>query len=236
MQSRFSFFVNSSIVIEKNTVVSEQTINAEGATVTTPINRNGHFTANLSGYFNKQFKKRDEWQFSVSTSVSSSAAHNFFIVNQQNGYQNTQVFEIKPGLTANWHDVISLYPSYVINYATTQYKLVNYPGTNYTTQGGGMVVSINLPKDFTWRADYTYKHNPLVAPGFQQNTNLLNLLVSKRIQEKGRGEIGLVCYDILNQSVNSYHYVSANSITDGQSQVQKRYVMLTYTYHFKKFQ
>jgi hypothetical protein len=98
-----------------------------------------------------------------------------------------------------------------------------------------MRVDLSLPQNFRWRADYTYKYNPIVEPGFQRSANLLDFSVTRRIQKDGKGEIGLLCYDILNQNVSSRHYVVANSITDIQSQVLKRYLLLTYTYHFRKF-
>jgi hypothetical protein len=226
---------NSRIIIEKNTIVNEQTINAEGATVTTPINRNGRFTGYLSGSLSKHFKKQGKWDFTAISNASASAGHNFFIVNGQNGYQNTQSIYFEPVFVADWNNVISFEPNYRIDYATTQYQFVNYPKTNYTTQSAGMRVDLSLPQNFRWRADYTYKYNPIVEPGFQRSTNLLNFSVTRRIQKDGKGEIGLLCYDILNQNVSSRHYVVANTINDIQNQVMKRYLLLTYTYHFKKF-
>jgi hypothetical protein len=234
-QSGINFNINTRMVIETNTVINEQTINAEGATVSMPINRNGRFSTYLNGYFAKNFKKRNKWQLYVGTNVDVNAAHNFFIVNRQNGYQNTQNISIKENINLSWNDVVNFEPSYGIDHTTTQYHLVNYPNTQYTTQVAGMVADVSLPENFRWKVEYNYKYNPLVAPGFQRNTNMLNFSVSKRIQDKGRGEVGLVCYDVLNQNVSSSHFVYANSVTDVQNQVLKRYVLLTYTYHFKQF-
>jgi len=234
-QSGLNIYAASHIVLESNTIVNEQSISAEGATVTMPINRNGRFTAYLNGYFNKRFKKQGKWELNIAANYNASAGHNFFIVNQQNGYQNTQNIVFRPQLNLTWNDLITLEPSYSINYATTQYQLVNYPNTSYTMQGAGMAVDISLPENFRWRASDAYNNNPLVAPGFQRSSNLLNFMVTKRIQKGGKGEIGLICYDLLNENVSSDHYVVANTINDIQNQVLKRYVLLTYTYHFNKF-
>jgi len=227
--------LNTRFLVEKNTIVTEETINAEGASVSTPINRNGRFTTILYGYIAKQFKKRNKWQLNAGININGSAGHNFFIVNHQNGYQNTQSIDLSPNLIIDWNDIISFEPSYGINYATTQYKLVNYPNTSFTKQSAGMAVDVSLPENFRWRIGYNYKYNPLVAPGFQLSSNMLNFSVTRRIQKNNKGEIGLMCYDILNQNVNSNHYTAANAIYDNQFQVQKRYILLTYTYHFNKF-
>ena len=234
-ESGIQAYFNTRVVIERNSVVNEQSINAEGANVTTPINRNGRYSVYLGGSFSKQFKKRNKWQVSAVANLNASAGHYFFIVNQQNGYQNTQNVILAPQLFIDWNNLLTLEPSYNINYATTQYKLVNYPGNSFTTQGAGMAADLSLPKNFRWRVSYNYSYNPTVSPGFQQSSNLLGLFVTKRIQKDGKGEIGLVCYDLLNQNVSATHFVVSNSINDVQNQVLKRYVLLTYTYHFNKF-
>jgi hypothetical protein len=227
--------VLSGVVIEKNTVVNEQFISAEGASVATPINRNGRFTAQFEASLSKQFKKTDKWELFITSNMNASAGHNFFIVNQQNGYQNTQNVTFNQTLQASWNNVISFEPSYYINFATTRYQFVNYPNNSYTTQNAALAVDLSLPTSFRWRVNYAYRYNPLTAPGFQQRTNLLNFSVTKRIQKNDRGEIGLVCYDLLDQNVSQAHYVVANTINDVENQVLKRYVLLTYTYHFNKF-
>jgi hypothetical protein len=234
-QSGLTLNLNAHVVVERNTIVSEQTINSAGATVTTPINRNGRFTAYLNGNFNKQFKKRNKWRLGLRTDANLSAGHNFFIVNQENGYQNTQNIILHQYFTLDWNDLISIEPNYSVNYAVTQYQLVKNPNTSFTTQGAGLFVDISLPEKFRWKINYTHNYNPAVAPGFQRSTNLLNFSISERIQKNDRGEIGLTCYDLLNQDVSTFHNVSGNSINDSQTQVLKRYLLLTYTYHFKKF-
>jgi Outer membrane protein beta-barrel family/CarboxypepD_reg-like domain len=228
-------YFNTHLVLEKNSVVNEQTINAEGANVTTPVNRNGRFTTYFNGSFSKTFKKKDKWEVNANVNINGGIGHYFFIMNQQNGFQNTQYVTIKPLLYIQWNDLISIEPSYHVNYATTQYQLVNYPTDRLTTQGAGIAADVSLPESFRWRASYDYSYNPIVSPGFQQRSNLLNFSVTKRIQKGGKGEIGLICYDLLNQNVNETHFVVANTVNDVQNEVLKRYLLLTYTYHFNKF-
>ncbi len=228
-------FLYSNVTIEKNTVVNDETISAGGATTTTPINRNGRFNVDFSANLNRNFKTEGKWQFNIQTAISASAAHNFFIVNGQNGYQNTQSMMINPNVNITWNDLVTFTPSYRLSYIITQYQFVNYPRNNYVSQRTGLLVDISLPENFRWRADYSYNYDPAVAPGFKRSANLLDFSVSKRIQKDGKGEIGLTCFDLLNQNVSQAHRVAANTITDMQNLVMKRYLLVTYTYHFKKF-
>ncbi|CAN5324703.1 TonB-dependent receptor [soil metagenome] len=233
-QSGLNFYLNSSVTVETNSILRARTVTAEGAEVTTPINRNGRFTATLSGQVSKS-KKLNKWQLTSSSNINAAMGHNFFEVNNQNGYQNTKNIILTQTFYANYNDVFELQPSYNINYAITKYQLVNYQPTNYTTQHAGMGLKVFLPQKFTWNADYNYSYNPLVAPGFRRSSNALNVSIIRRVQKNDRGEISLICYDLLNQSVSSVHYAQENTINDIQNQLLKRYFLLAYTYHFKAF-
>jgi hypothetical protein len=233
-QSQLFVNFNSRVNIETNTILRERTVNAEGATITTPINRNGRFTASINGGVGKSFKKQGDWTFEINSGASFIAGHNFFEVNGQDGYQNTAAISYNQQFSANWKDIIDLKPSYNVNYAITKYQLIDYKPQAYTTQRAGMIADLFLPKKFVWSVDYTYEYNPLVARGFQRNTNIFSFAVAKHIQKKDKGELRLSCYDLFNQGVSSFHYASENTINDSQSLLLRRYVVLTYSYRFTK--
>ncbi|HVW98325.1 MAG TPA: outer membrane beta-barrel protein [Mucilaginibacter sp.] len=232
-QQGFYFYAGSRLVIEKNTIVNKQTIDAAGGSITTPINGSGRFTTYLNLSASKQLKKRGKWEFGSSVNLNGAIGHNFFIVNGQSGFQNTQNIIFQPSFNIDWNNLLQLTPSYSIDYAVTQYQHVNYPSTSYTSQSAELKADISMPVNFRWFIDYKHTYTPLVSPGFQRSTNLLNAGVSRRIQ-KNKAEIGLVGYDLLNQNISQHHFVSLNSITDVQNQILRRYILLTYTYHFNK--
>ncbi|MBS1502407.1 MAG: hypothetical protein JST32_10125, partial [Bacteroidetes bacterium] len=127
-----------------------------------------------------------------------------------------------------------LKPLYSINYAITKYQLIDYKPQSYATQQASMIADLFLPKKFVWSVDYTYKYNPLVAPGFQRNTNIVSFAIARHIQQKDKGELRLSCYDLFNQGVSSFHYASENTINDSQGLLLRRYFLLTYSYRFTK--
>lgn len=225
---------NVGTTIETNTILRERTVDPEGATITTPINRNGRFTSRISGNLGKTFKKTGEWTFGEYTNVNFAAGHNFFEVNEQDGYQNTVSLIVTQQFSANWNDILEIRPSYNLNTAITKYQLVNYKPQSYTTQIAALSADLFLPKKFTWSLDYDYKYNPLVAPGFQRNSNIFSVSIARHIQKNDKGEFRLTCYDLFNQGVSSFHYASENTINDSQTLLLRRYVLLTYTYKFTK--
>ncbi|MBS1533152.1 MAG: outer membrane beta-barrel protein [Bacteroidetes bacterium] len=233
-ESQLYMNFNSQMNIETNTILRERTVNAEGATITTPTNRNGRFTARIDGSYGKSFKKQGDWVFSVNGGANFITGHNFFEVNGQDGYQNTAAIDVTQQFSANWNDIIDLRPGYGINYAITKYQFVSYAPQSYTTQRATMVTDLFLPKKFVWSVDYTYEFNPLVAPGFQRNANIMSIAIAKHMQKNDKGELRLMCYDLFNQGVSSFHYASENTINDNQSIMQRRYFLISYSYRFTK--
>jgi hypothetical protein len=229
-----SYGLAGHIAIESNSILRERTINPTGAEVTTPINRNGRFTTSVYGWINKSFKKRNDWQIKSQTFVNGIAGHNFFEVNHQDGYQNTVAITVREELTASWKDAVELRPAYSIMPAVTAYQLVDYKNSSYITHKAEMAADIRLPKKLIWSVAYAYTYNPLVAEGFQKSSNLLSLSFGRQIQSKDRGELRITCYDLLNQSISTYHYATENTINDIQNQSLRRYFLLSYSYHFNK--
>jgi hypothetical protein len=230
----FSVFLNSSFAIETNSIVRERSISAEGAEVTTPINRNGRLTASLNAFIRKSFKKTGDWQFAESTNLTGSSGHNFFDVNNHDGYQNTVAIFLREEFTANWKDIIELRPNYSISPAVTTYQFVDFKSSSYITHTANLALDLHAPKKMTWNLNYAYIYNPLVAQGFQKSTNLLSMSLARTIQKNDMGEIRLTCYDLLNQAISTFHYATENTINDIQNQSVRRYFLLSYSYRFRK--
>jgi len=231
-QSEMFIGFNASTTIETNTILRERTVNSEGATITTPINRNGRFTTRLNGNLGKSFKKQGDWSFSMNTNANFVTGHNFFEVNGQDGYQNTVALIITQQFSANWKDVLDIKPLYNINTAITKYQLVDYKPQSFTTQVASLGTDLFLPQKFVWSLDYSYRNNPITAPGFQRNSNIFSFAIAMHVQKKDKGELRLTCYDLFKQGVSTYHYASENTINDSQSLLLRRYVLLSYSYHF----
>ena len=233
-QSHLFAYFYGNFVIETNSIVRERMVNATGAEITTPINRNGRLTMNLNGSLSKTFKKNGDWQFSERTNFFASAGHNFFEVNNQDGYQNTVAIHIQQEFTANWKDIIELRPNYSVSPAMTRYQFVDFKSTSFITHDANLAIDLHLPEKMTWIVDYAYIYNPEVSPGFQKSTNLLSFSIARSIQKKDLGEIRISCYDLLNQAISTFHYATENTINDIQNQSVRRYFMLSYSYRFRK--
>ncbi|MFA6084954.1 outer membrane beta-barrel protein [Mucilaginibacter sp.] len=233
-QKGISYNLRGSASFEQSSIFRQRTLDAQLAETSTPINRDGRYNFNISSYINKQFKKQSDLHFSAATSFNLSKGHDFFVLNYRDGYQNSYRGSISERFSLNYKDIVELDPQYSLSRVYTTYTGVDYNSQNYITHSADAHFNIFLPVKMNVEGNYTYNYNPLVPTGFQKSSNLLSLSMAHQFLKKDRGEIKLSCYDILNQNINTYRYINENSITDTQSQIIKRYFMLTLQFKFNK--
>jgi hypothetical protein len=234
LQSGVMMRANASASFEENGIFRQRTLDAAGVETSTPINMNGRYTLSAGGFISKKFKKRNELSFNENTNLSVNKSHSFFELNGQNGSQDTYSISLNQSFSVNWKDIIEIEPSYRLTDAITNYTGINYNNINNVTHVADTHFIFYWTKSTSIEGTYTYTYNPLVSPGYQKSANFLNLNIAHTLLKKNRGQIKISCYDILNQNISSVRYISENTITDTQSQILKRYFLLTLQYKFNK--
>jgi outer membrane receptor protein involved in Fe transport len=225
---------NISANFEQNSVFRERTLSADLAQTSTPINRNGRYYYHTGVSINKRFKKKSDFQISFATNANLSKNHNFFVLNNRNGYENSYSANFSQQISLNWKDIILVDPQYTLSKIYTAYSGVDYKNQSYLTHNIYTHFIVFWPHKTNFEGTYTYLYNPLVPAGIQKNTNLLNVSIARQFLKKDGVEIKLSCYDILNQNVSVSRTITENNVIDAQSQIIKRYFMLTLQYKFTK--
>lgn len=233
-QSRLSSNVFALVSQQTNIIVQDRITTPQGATLSMPVNGKDRVTYSLTGSLRKAWKKSGLWDMSMSTNISSAYGHNYYLVNHQPGYQNTYFVNLTQQFSIGWNDIVEIAPSYNIYPAVTSYQLINLPKTSYVQQNLTIPLDVQLQNRFSGTVSYAYFYNPLVAPGFQRHTHLLNFSVARAFLQKDRGEFRISCYDLLNQSTSSTHFVTDNVVNDIQSQATKRYFLFSFKYKFSE--
>jgi hypothetical protein len=233
-QKGVNIFLFANVSFEHNSIFRQRTINSQLAETSMPINRNGKYSSSLNGTYSKQIKKQKEFQLTLSTNVSVRQNHDFFVINRQDGHQDSYSGNFSQRINLNFNDIIQLEPSYTVSQVYTTYSGVNYNNQSNLTHNADTHFLFYLPKKFNLEGNYSYNYNPRVPPGYQKSSNFLNLNLARTFLSKDRGEIKLSCYDILNQNISNYRYIYENTVTDTQSQIIKRYFMLTLQIRFNK--
>jgi hypothetical protein len=233
-QKGFNLYFTGSANFEENSIVRKQTQTSQLVETSTPINRDGRYNYNVNGSIGKQIKKWKDVHLNFNTSLSLATNHDFFVLNQQDGYQNNYRVGITQHISLNYKDIIQLDPEYTLSEVYTNYTGVNYNNQNNLTHNLNTQFTFFLPKKYNIDGTYTYYYNPQVTPGFQKSSNLLNLSLAHQFLPKDRAEIKLSCYDILDQSISNTRYIGYNSITDNQTEMVRRYFMITLLFKFNK--
>lgn len=235
-QKQVNFYFYGNATIEENSILQRKTQNGSGAQTTMPVNRNGQHRIYGGGSFSKNFKKQGNLQTGIRSNFNLSYNHQFFIVNQDEGFQNDYSFNISAGGNVNWKDKVEINPEYSISPRFTRYKDVDYKNLTYVYHNLNTTFTFRWPKHIYWQGNYAYSYNPLVSQGFQKDKHLLNAAVALQLFKKETGELKLSCYDILDQNISNYRYVSENSVYDVQSEILRRYFLLTFLFKFNKIQ
>jgi hypothetical protein len=233
-QSQISFNLSASASFEKNGIFREKTLNAQLAETSTPINRDGRYTVSIGSYLSKRFKNNGNLHFNATTSINLSKSYNFFEINHRDGNQNNYHATLSERFSINYKDILEIDPSYSLNQTFTSYDGIDYGNQSNTLHNIDARFNIYLPKKLTIEGDYNYNYNPLVSPGFQKSINLFSVSVDRPLLKKDRGNIKLSCYDLFNQNIGSNRYINENTINDTQSQILKRYFLLTLQFKFNK--
>jgi hypothetical protein len=224
--------INGYFSIDENSIFSQRQISSQGISFSRPINKTGSYYSSVTGTESKSFKKFDAWQIRLTDRLTMGYQHNFFQVNGQEGFQNTLSGVFSQQVFANWNNKFEINPTYTISPSFTSYQDVNYKNIRYATQSLYIPTVIKMVKHMTFEANYSYKYNPQVTPGQQRSSNVLNLSVARQFQFRDRGEIKISCFDLFDQSIDSYRYVGGNYLYDIQQQILRRYFLLSYSYRF----
>lgn len=233
-QSGVNYNLRASVSAYQNSVFRQRTLDAQLVETSTPINRDGRYNVSAGGYMSRQIKKEGDLHLSANLAIDLQKNHDFFVLNRMDGFQNSYRGSLVQGVSFNYKDKIQLEPQYMLTQVYTTYSGVDYASQKYITHALLTHFTFYLPWKTNVDGNYAYTYNPLVPAGFQRSSNLLTISMAHQFLRKDRGEIKFSCYDLLNQNINTFRSINQNSITDTQSQIIRRYFMVTLQFKFTK--
>ncbi|TKC07151.1 outer membrane beta-barrel protein [Pedobacter frigoris] len=218
------------INFSNNTTVNKNTIDVNGATTSTTINKDGGMYGYFGGNIGKQFKKSQNWQIGLNANLNANIQRNPFFLNQDEGTQYNYSFGIGQGINFNYNSLLSINTKYDFRKSITEYKDVAYKAINTYTHTLGTEFSLRWPKRIIFDAKYNYNYNPQISQGFSKSANILNLAVTLQMLKKDRGQLKLSVYDLLDQNISVSRYAYNNAVSISEQQILKRYFLATYQY------
>jgi hypothetical protein len=227
-----NFYAN--LRLEENSTTTIQTLNGDGISTSSPINKDGAYGAYGGLSFNKKFKKFNDIIISYRPNLNYNFNHRFIVLNQNQGFQDNHYIYLSQGFNFNWKDRIDLEPNYTFNKVYTTYDIPGFNKLDYDTHNFRMNYSVKWIKKLFIEGNYTYSYNPTQGADFQKTANILNASLAYQMLKKDRGELKLSCYDLFNQNIDRYVGVGSNSVYNYQFTNLRRYFLVSYIIKFNK--
>lgn len=209
--------------------INEKTVfDADGRSITSPVNINGNSSGNVwfGGGF-PVFKRFMKINYNFSTYFNKNVSY----INNEKNY--TDVLGFFPGLS--FSKQIDLFEvelggnySYNLNKQTISVNS-NKPYYSYGLNGN---LRLNLPKKVKLSVEANYTNNGNRANGYNINYTVLNASISKSFFKSESLIASFDANDILNQNISNNREVSTNKIVDTKTQIIKQYFLLRLTYKF----
>ncbi len=229
--TNYSLYLYGSM--SKDAVIRSRTINAKGVQVSTPVNADGIWNAQSSMNISKQLKFSNSWKFSYGGRFWINYRKSLVILNEKRS--GTDNISLNPGLNIsfNWDDKFELRQNYGLGWNKGYYRDNIFPELSVLTHNSGSEIIIRLPKHWVWESSLNYIYNPQVAEGIQKSVLRWNAAVNFLFLKDDKGQFKLSVYDLLNQNITVYRQVTENYINDVETNILRRYFMLTFTYNIR---
>jgi hypothetical protein len=216
--------------VESNYHLNPQdTINRQ---LTRPINVDGAYNAMLFFGFGSPVKKLKG--FNVTANNVTLYNRDVSVINSVRSFNHTVMLNQTLGLNYNYKDKLDLGISGSLAYNKVDYESNKSLNADYVTQTYSADVTWTLPKNFILATDFDYYVNSGRAEGYNQNIPMWNASIAKQFLKGKQAEIKFSVNDLLNQNQSITRNTGGNYIEDVQSNVLRRYFLLSFTYNLNK--
>ncbi len=214
--------------ITQNAFTSSVDFDAFGRTYTKTVNTNGNAYTNL--YFGGGFPV---YKQIVTLNPNVNAGYYKFN-NFVNGEKNLTINKsVGGGLYVGFQtDSLEFSMSGNVTYSDPKSSISAASSQPYYTQNYSADLLVKLPWKFGIESDANYTINSGRAAGYDINYLIWNATVTKTFGKLDNFILGVTVYDILNQNISAGRDVNANVITDSQTNIIARYLLVKLTYKF----
>ncbi|HEX8532280.1 MAG TPA: TonB-dependent receptor [Cytophagales bacterium] len=213
-------------------IVNATDISPTGVQTTRPVNAGGAYAA--SGFLavgQPVRALRSNLNLTTRLDYSRSVSR----VNALPNYARSLTLGQGLSLHTNFSQQLEWSLSGNLNYQHAAYSLQS--GQNSRFFYGTLTLDgyCQLPFRLVLATDVTYTGSAGRSAGYNQRFTLWNVSLGRQFFRGKQGELKVQVYDLLNQNRSLVRNVGDTYLEDVQSQVLNRYVLLSFTYHLRRF-
>jgi len=229
----YSVYLNGNI--SKNAVTRNRIIRPDGIQESTPVNIDGQHSFYSNAHFNKQFKFKNNFQFSVGGGYNFNYDKNYLVVNDRKSFVTTLRMGPSFNTGVNFNDKLEWNIRYNRNFNFSNYENEAFDDLDVNSYNLNSELVIRWPKNFVLETNIQYRYNDLVAPGIQKTVTLLNAGLTYLFLKDQKGQLKISAYDLLNENISVVRSTRENLIIDRQLNNMQRYYLLTFSYNIRNF-
>lgn len=203
-----------------------------GAQFTKPQNLDGSYDLRVSTNYSFNFKA-PKLTLNIGSSLIDKKDVNLF--NGVESYTHTYVVGARMRASLNLKDWLDLGLSSNTNFNFIRYTLSTREDVDFLGQRFSLEPTITASNGWIITSDFDYILNRGNAVTFNQSIPLWNAGLAKLFLKGRAGELRLTVFDLLNTNRNVVRNVELNYVEDLRTQVLKRYFLMSFTYHIRKF-
>lgn len=212
----------------RNAVQNAITQLASGTQVSTPVNMNGTYNASASINYSFPLQKINA---SMNTVTSFNYQHTPVILNEKTSITHSAGVGESISFQGHITEQFDYYISTITNLFKVHYEDIT---TRYVMEQ--LIVNARYYyRDWLFNMSFYYMYNDNLAAGYRKGIPLISPAVSRQLFKNRAGEIKLSVNDLLQQNMSVTRMTTANTIVDTRTSVRQRYIMLSFTYNFRRF-
>lgn len=227
-----TFFATLSADITQHNIANAIYRLPNGGDSTIPVNLNGFY--NVSGYLNWGFPLvTPKSNLDLSTRISNRRSVS--LIDDEKNYTYTTSLSQRIKWSTNLSETVDINFSTDPTYNIAKYSVnKNQPG-NYYSQSLSFEGTWFSESGWEIGSNFDYSFYAGLQSGQNTSIPLWNASIAKLFFKDHSGELKLSVYDLLNENKAINITRNDNSISQTQSNVLRRYLMLTFTYNLKQF-
>src|SRR5690606_15571533 len=152
--------------------------------------------------FNKQFKFKNNFQFSVGGGYNFNYDKNYLVVNDRKSFVTTLRMGPSFNTGVNFNDKLEWNIRYNRNFNFSNYENEAFDDLDVNSYNLNSELVIRWPKNFVLETNIQYRYNGLVAPGIQKTVTLLNAGLTYLFLKDQKGQLKISAYDLLNENIS----------------------------------
>lgn len=230
--SGIGFFAFVTTMYTKNAITYSQTVDPQTLVrLTVPVNVDNNLRT--SGNFNFQFPIR-KISSRISIGPSATYTRGITLINLEENRSDTRTYGGNFRYDYNFKEVLTWGVSANLSQNRTEYSFNTKQNQQYLNETYATDLNINLLKNYSLDASYTFYHYRSQTTGFDTTIPIVNLSVSRFLLKNNVGELKFAVVNALDKSLGASQTAGSNYLQTETMNNLGRYYMLSFTYVLNK--